>query len=178
MKFETNRTYIREFCLTDAAAVYDFNSDPFVTRYTGDAGLVKKIEDAEHIIQNIWLKEYRKYGYGRWAVVDKKTNKVIGFAGFKFIPDMGMPDIGYRLLPSYWGKGFATEITQASAEYFGNELGNTMYFGDAMEGNYASIKILTKLGLKFGGYVKDGEHLFLRFIQTTPSLLNPNQFYK
>jgi RimJ/RimL family protein N-acetyltransferase len=165
MKLETNRTYIREFTLADAEAVLAFSSNEQVTRYTGDAGLMTSLEDARQVISNIWLKEYKQYGYGRWAVVDKSNDRVIGFCGLKFLPDVGMPDIGYRFLPEYWGKGLATETAQACIKFCKEQLAVTIFFADVMEENTASVNVIKKLGLTFTKYVQEGGETFMRFEQ-------------
>ena len=175
---ETTRTIIREFELSDAADVLLFSNNTDVTKYTGDTGKINSLNDAKNVITNVWHKEYDLYGYGRWAVVDIATNKVIGFCGFKYIGNIGMPDIGYRFLPEFWGKGYATETAIACVTYFRQVLGLSDFFGDVMEQNKASIKVLHKLGLKFNGFIKEGELTFMRFTQTTPTLRNVNQFYK
>lgn len=178
MTIETARTFIREFELTDAPAVLAFNSNQAVTRFTGDAGMVKNLNDAKAVIENIWLKEYQTFGYGRWAVVDKASNKVIGFCGLKHIQELGMPDIGYRFLPEFWGKGYATETAFAAVKYAQEKLNVDQFFGDVMEQNHASVKLLKKLGLKFNGYIEHGSDTFMRFMQTSPTMLNIHQFYK
>lgn len=165
MKLETNRTYIREFTLADAEAVLAFSSNEQVTRYTGDAGLMTSLEDARQVISNIWLKEYKQYGYGRWAVVDKSNDRVIGFCGLKFLPNVGMPDIGYRFLPEYWGKGLATETAQACIKFCKEQLAVTTFFADVMEENTASVNVIKKLGLTFTKYVQEGGETFMRFEQ-------------
>lgn len=178
MKIETPRTYIREFTIEDAEAVLAFNSNALVTRYTGDANMVKTLGDAKTVIKDIWLKEYAKYGYGRWAVVDKGSGKVIGFCGLKYIPEVGMPDIGYRFLPEYWGQGYATETALACVTYCKEQLGVTHFFGDVMEDNQASVKVLKKVGLKFNGLIKSYGDIYARYLLNSQSMLNTAQFYK
>ncbi len=178
MKIETARTYIRQFTPADASAVLAFNGNTQVTKYTGDSNMVTCIEDARNVIFNIWLEEYKEHGYGRWAVVDKKTEQVIGFCGLKYIPEMGIPDVGYRFLPEFWGQGYATETAITAIDYCKSELNIVEFFGDVMEDNIASVKVLKKLGLKFNGYVKEEGLTYMRFMQATPTLLNVNQFYK
>ena len=107
---ETERILLREFKETDAEAVFAFSSNKEVHKYTGDE-LVASMERAKEIITDIWFTDYKKYGYGRWAVVYKPEDKVIGFAGLKYLPEIGETDIGYRFLPSYWGKGIASEVS-------------------------------------------------------------------
>ncbi|KAF7764256.1 hypothetical protein PCIT_b0205 [Pseudoalteromonas citrea] len=90
MKINTLRTVIREFALEDAASVLSLNSDPTVTQYTADNSSILTLNDAQTVISNIWLREYALYGYGRWAVLDNQTHKVIGFCGLKYIPEVGL----------------------------------------------------------------------------------------
>ena len=178
MKIETTRTYLREFQLDDAAAVLKFNDNRDVTRYTGDAGMITSLNDARRVITDIWHREYKLYGYARWAVVEKSNLQVIGFCGLKYIPKLGMPDIGYRFLPEYWGKGLATETAMASVEYCRAQLNVQRYFADVMEENTASVKVIRKLGLRFHQYIKEDGFTFMRFKQGSRTLLNTNQFYK
>jgi len=178
MKFATPRTYLREFAPADAAAVLTFNSNQQVTKFTGDAGLITSLADAQKVIHDVWLHEYRTYGYGRWAVVDKQTDKVIGFCGFKYLPHVDMPDIGYRFLPEYWGRGLASETAIACVEYGKTQLHIRRYFADVMPENIASVKVIKKLGLKFHGLIDEDGHTFMRFKQGARTMLNINQFYK
>jgi RimJ/RimL family protein N-acetyltransferase len=145
---------MREFTLNDLDAVYEFSSDYEVSKLTGDPCIETK-EAAERIIKDIWLAEYKKYGYARYALVHKADNKVIGFCGLKHIPagdladNEAAPDIGYRMLGKYWGQGLGFEAADAAMEYAKNTLGLTNIFGDAVVENVASNKILQKIGLKF-----------------------------
>jgi len=106
---ETERIILREFAEDDFNAVFEFNSNIEVQKYTGDT-ILNYHEQAKRIITDVWLEDYKKYGYGRWAVIYKPDNKLIGFAGLKYLPEYDETDIGYRILPDYWGKGLMTEI--------------------------------------------------------------------
>jgi ribosomal-protein-alanine N-acetyltransferase len=158
---ETARLQMREFCQSDTDAVYDFSTNPEVTKYTGDGELIKNKQDAENIIKSIWLAEYEKYGYARYALIHKVDNKVIGFCGVKYEPDIlgpgiGCPDIGYRMLPDYWGQGLGTEAVKACLNYAREKLGLARIIGEVAEGNIASNKLLLKLGFKLTKkYVRD-----------------------
>ena len=63
--------------------------------------------EAKSIIEEI-RKQYKENGIGRWAVIDKKTNDFIGWAGLKYEQKLGdnfkYYDLGYRLKKKYWGK--------------------------------------------------------------------------
>lgn len=145
---ETERLQMREFTLGDIDAVYEFQTNPDVTRFMGGDGAVKVRADAERIIREIWLVEYEKYGYARYALVHKGDQRVIGFCGLKFVPEAGLPDIGYRMLPEYWGQGLATEAARAVIDYARRVLNVEKFFGEVVEQNVASINVLEKLGLR------------------------------
>lgn len=145
---ETKRTILREFVLEDAQAVYDFNSNKEVQKYTGDE-LITSIDRAKELITKVSFRDYELYGYGRWAVVHKADSKVIGFAGLKYIPEFDETDIGFRFLPAYWGKGIATEVAKPIIEYGLNQLNLSRIVGIAMPENVGSCRVLEKIGLTF-----------------------------
>ena len=150
---ETTRLQMREFCQADLDTGFEFSTHPEVVKYTGDYGMVKNKQDAEDVINNIWLAEYKKYGYARYALIHKADNKVIGFCGVKFEPNIlgpgiGCPDIGYRMLPEYWGQGLGTEAVKACLNYAREELGLTKIIGEVAQENIASNKLLLKLGFR------------------------------
>lgn len=159
IKIETDRLILREFEENDFKAVYEFGSDLEVNKYTGDE-LVKSMDLAKNIIKNIWLEDYKKYGYGRWALIYKPANKIIGFAGLKYLPEFNETDIGFRFLPEYWNKGIATEASKEIITYGFNNLGLNRIIGIAMPKNLASCKVLEKSGLKIykkDNYEEEGE---------------------
>lgn len=156
---ETERLILREFVREDYKAVYEFNSNKELHKYTGDE-IVNSLERAKEIIEQIWLNDYEKYGYGRYAAIYKPENKIIGFAGLKYLPEIGETDIGYRFLPEYWGMGIASEIAKPLIAYGFNHLQLKRILGFAMPDNIGSWKVLEKIGLTFfkiDEYAGDGE---------------------
>ncbi|RLV60043.1 N-acetyltransferase [Parashewanella curva] len=164
---ETPRLIIREFCLSDAADVFEFNSNADVIRFVPDDQM-RSIEDAEQVIKDIWLTEYKSNGYARWAVEYKATGKVIGFCGFKFEthPAVQANDIGYRLLPEYWGKGLATEAGKACIDYAKHHLQFKEVLGDVDVQNTGSSIVLQKLGFEFQTQVNHDGVLHNRYLLT------------
>ena len=158
---ETERMQLRHFTLEDINDVYTFSANEEVSRFTGDLGVVQSTADAEHVIKNIWLKEYKKYGYARYAVVCKQTQNVIGFCGFKFDEDKQQPDLGYRFMPQYWGKGYASEAIEATIAYGKNVLGLNAAVAEVYSPNIASRKLLSKFGfIETKSYIEDGNEIF------------------
>ena len=153
---ETDRLIMRKFDTNDVDAVFEFASSPVVARFTLDA-VVHTREEAARIIQEIWLREYEIYGYARYALVYKGENKVIGFCGMKYEPELGAPDLGYRMLPQYWAQGLGTEAASAALQYARNSLGLRRIMAEAVRENEASGRILLKIGFQLIlTYVQDG----------------------
>jgi len=145
---ETERMILREFSLKDIDAVFEFGSNDIVNKYTGDISLKSK-EQAKHIIENIYNSDYKKYGYGRWAAIYKPTNKIIGFAGLKFLPEFNETDIGFRFLPEYWNKGIATEVAKPIIDYGFENFNLKRIIGIADPKNIGSCSVLKKIGMSF-----------------------------
>ncbi len=144
----TDRLLIREFTTDDAESFYAFNSDPEVMRYTGEP----PSESVEQVRENIRnYPDYRERGYGRWAVVHRADDRVIGFNGLKYLPEIGAVDLGYRFLKQYWGRGIATESSRAVLEYGFRVLQMDTIIGLAVPENLGSIHVLEKLGMRFCG---------------------------
>ena len=85
---ETERIILRQFIESDYQSVYDFNSNLHIQKYTGDE-IIESIDRAKELITKVSLPDYEKYGYGRWAAIYKPENKIIGFAGLKYLPEIG-----------------------------------------------------------------------------------------
>ncbi len=146
---ETERLRLREFVEDDVAAYYAMCSDPAVTRYTHHT--LASMDEALESMRSRPIADYRKYGYGRWACVLKENDQVIGFAGLKFLEDIREVDLGYRLLPPYWGRGLATEASRPIIDHGFDRLELKEIIGMVVPENVASVRVLQKLGFEFAG---------------------------
>ena len=145
---ETDRMILRKFSIDDYQSVYEFGSNVEVQKYTGDEILTSP-NQAKAIIKEVLFSDYKKYGYGRLAAIFKPENKIIGFAGLKYLPEFKESDIGFRFLPEYWGKGIATEASLAIIRYGFEVLKLDNIIGIADPINIGSCRVLEKIGLKF-----------------------------
>jgi len=145
---ETERTYLRKLSFDDAQNFFDLNSDKEVIKYTGDKSF-ENVDEAKSFLLN--YDHYDTYGYGRWAVIEKKSDELIGWCGLKFNQKTEEIDLGFRFFKKYWNQGFATETAQACLQYGFNELKIVRIIGRAMTENKASISVLQKIGMQYIG---------------------------
>jgi [ribosomal protein S5]-alanine N-acetyltransferase len=150
--FETPRVILRQFALTDAALILHLNNQPDVLKYLHEPPL-NSIADAEKVLKDIIFPQYILYKLGRWAMINRNSHEFMGWCGLKLRPELdGEIDLGYRLLPEYWGRGFATETAVACVAYGFNQKKLAEITARAHIENGASLKVLQKIGLQ---YIKD-----------------------
>lgn len=160
---ETERLLLREFVEEDAEWFYRLNSNPEVLRFVPDKTL-QSVEQARQILIDHPITDYQKHGFGRGACILKSTGEQIGFAGLKYLPELGEVDVAYRLMPSHWGNGLATEVALASVHHGFANIGLKQIIGLAMPANTASIRVLEKAGLRYSEKALLWEHEFLKYI--------------
>ena len=107
------------------------------------------LDDAHRVLREAPLSDYEAYGYGRLACIEKASGTLIGFCGLKYLEEMEEVDLGYRFLPDYWGKGYASESSQAVMAYGRESLGLEQIIGLVHPENIASARVLTKVGMRF-----------------------------
>lgn len=89
------------------------------------------------------------------ALYEKETGNYIGEAGIiSCNKEANRCVIGYNLLPQYWHKGYATEITKGIIKFAFEELGYERVEALAIEDNGASCRVLEKSGLMKEGTLR------------------------
>ena len=160
---ETDRLLLREFVEDDAESFFKLNNYPEVVRFVPDKPLLN-VEQARQTLIDHPIADYRRYGFGRGACILKSTGEQIGFAGLKYLDELGEVDVAYRLLPAHWGQGLATEVALASVRYGFAALGLKRIIGLVMPKNIASVRVLEKTGLRYSGTVTLWGHTFSRYV--------------
>ena len=133
----------------DAEGIFKLESDPRVHSYLGTKPIDTK-KQALSIIERFKM-QYRDTGIGRWAVVDKKSNEFMGWAGLKYERELRKEldyfDLGYRIRPKFWNQGIATECALQLLHYGFVNKELVEIFAAAEVSNSASNHILQKIGM-------------------------------
>ena len=149
---ETERLILRELEYTDKNDLFEMDSDPEVHLYI-ENNPVKTIDEIQKVIKMLKV-QYKENGIARWAVADKFTNECIGWSGLKYFNQPlnnhnNFYELGYRFKRKHWGKGFATESSNAILDYGFENLNVDKIFAITDPKNVNSKKVLTKLGFDF-----------------------------
>jgi [ribosomal protein S5]-alanine N-acetyltransferase len=141
----SDRLALRRFTPDDIDWLADLYSDPDVTRYLGG---VKDRAKSEELLRTRILQYYDEHpGLGIWMTVERDTGACLGFHLLNHIRGESVIQIGFTLVKSAWGKGFATEMAAAVLRYGFVDLKLPYIAGMASLQNYASQRVLLKIGL-------------------------------
>ena len=91
-----------------------------------------------------------KYHVQYWPVFELSSFDFIGCCGLRHHDD-NKYELGFHLLPRFWGRGYATETAMAVIDYAFNRLNAKVLFAGHHPENAASAKVLQKLGFIYIG---------------------------
>lgn len=163
--FETSRLILREYTLDDFDELYKMLSDPITMKH------YLKPYDEEGTRRWIsWsLDNYKKYGFGLWAIELKETGQFIGDCGITIqnIDGELLPEIGYHIYKDYQGKGFGKEAGLKVRDWVFNKTKYDEVYSYMTSSNVASYSLAKSLGMeKIKEYKDDHEGiLFVYCIQ-------------
>lgn len=150
---ETERLYLRQWALSDAADMYEYAQDP---RVGPNAGWPAHKNEEESLgIINMFRAEKDVY-----AVVLKSENKVIGSAGLHLrspdpnVTDKKQAEIGYVLNPAYWGQGLIPEAVGELLRYGFEEQAFDIIWCGYYDFNHKSKRVVEKSGFTYQFSIK------------------------
>jgi [ribosomal protein S5]-alanine N-acetyltransferase len=90
--------------------------------------------------------------FGVWVMIERETNGVVGDVGFMGLPDDGVVEIGFSVIPDQRRHGYATEAALALVNWALREPGIRSVVARCDADNEASIRVLERVG-----FVRTGE---------------------
>ena len=164
---ETERLLLEDWQADDWRAFRYIAANPQVMRFIGDG----QIWDDERI-QN-WVRRQidnqARYSFALWKLVEKTSQRLIGFCGLQFLAQTGEVEIGWWLAEDCWGRGLATEAAKGVLSYGFATFSFKRVIAIAHPDNAASINIMKKLGMTFEKF-SNGRELGL-IVQDVPVAL-------
>lgn len=153
---ETKRLIIREYSMDDFNDLYKLLSDPVTMKYYPKA--------YDEIGTKRWidwsLQNYKKYGFGWWALILKETGEFIGDCGITMqnIDGQILPEIGYHIYKDYWRKGYAKEAASAIKDWAFKHTTFTELYSYMSSDNVASYSTAESIGMvKIKSFFEDNE---------------------
>jgi ribosomal-protein-alanine N-acetyltransferase len=166
----TRRLVLRRFVEDDAPFVRSLVNEPSWVRFIGDRG-VRTVDDARAYLTNGPIAMYARHGFGLYLVA-LEDGTPIGMCGILKRDTLEDVDIGFALLPAYWGQGYAREAAEAVLVHAHQDFGLTRIVAITSLDNDPSIALLGKLGFQFERtIVLSGEELKL-FAWSPPCALS------
>ena len=151
----TVRLILRKPSQEDFERFFEINHDPKTNIH--NPGGPMSFEKAESTFTRM-LDHWEKYNFGGWVIAEKDIpENTIGFGGlsYKLYGEEEKLNLGYRLAPEAWGKGYATEFTKKVIDLGLNEENNEEIFAIVRPSNIASVKVLEKAGMAQIGTLND-----------------------
>ncbi len=156
---------------TERLELIPFNSDLIKLLVADRAAFAEKLAvqlpadwpDPDHnrvFRTDAWIARQDRSGddWGGYLAILKAGRIVIGYPGFIGAPDgEGAVEVGYSIAESYQGQGFATEAVRALIEWALRQPQVKQVTAGCDADNYASRRVLEKLGLQI--VAQDGASL-------------------
>lgn len=154
MRVAGERVTLREYELSDAAAVLEWAADPRVTRYmTWGPGDLSSTES--HVRQAMATAAEQPRHVFEVAVVENDSGLVVGSARLSVKDWLNRrADVGYVLRHDRWGRGYITEAT-ALLVRFGFDYGMHRIEAMCHPDNHGSVRVMEKVGMRYEGRLRD-----------------------
>ncbi|MFG2772391.1 GNAT family N-acetyltransferase [Streptomyces sp. NPDC048350] len=148
---ETDRLVLRAFTAADIDHLLALDNDPEVMRFI-NGGRPTSREVIETRTLPRLLHDYpcwRARGY--WAAQEKHTGTFLGWFEFRPLEEdsPAVVELGYRLNQAAWGRGYATEGSQALVRKGFTDLEVERVTANTMAVNTRSRRVMEKSGLSF-----------------------------
>ncbi len=144
---ETERLALRRWRDSDIEPFAALNADQTAMRFM--PGMMTGAE-TRAMVRRI-REHFDAQGFGLWAVEVPGVAPFIGFVGLQrptfeahFTPCV---EIGWRLAPAYWGKGYATEAAAAALRFGFENLNLDQIVSFTVAANKPSWSVMERIGM-------------------------------
>jgi ribosomal-protein-alanine N-acetyltransferase len=174
---ETERLLLRRVTVDDADEMFLLRSNPDSMKYV-PRPLAESREDALQHIAMIDSKIEDNTGIN-WAITLKGNPKFIGIIGhYRIQPENYRAEIGYMILPEYYGKGIATEAIKATLAYGFEDMSLHSIEAVIDPENTASERVLQKNGFVKEAHILENEYFGGKFWDTVIYSILKRNFVK
>jgi RimJ/RimL family protein N-acetyltransferase len=152
---ETERLRLRRFTTDDAVALAELHADARVMRFIDDGRPVARELTVRETLPRI-LGQYAQVpaGLGKSALVENPSGRFVGWVGLGPSSSVGLAvgadyELGYRLHPGFWRRGYASEAAKGLVDYAFAEHALPRIVATTMTVNLGSRKVMENAGLRY-----------------------------
>jgi ribosomal-protein-alanine N-acetyltransferase len=145
--FRSERLILRRWREEDLAHFAAMNADPLTMRF-----MPAVMSEAEtRALVGRFEEHHRMHGFGVWAVEAPGVAPFVGFIGLQRVgfeaPFTPAVEIGWRLAPAFWGRGYATEGAKAALRTGFEDLNLDQIVSFTVAANQPSWSVMERLGM-------------------------------
>lgn len=151
---ETERLLLTRMTDADLDSIHEIYSDPMTWLHL-PSGRFEDRKKTERMLEGS-DRSWRLAGLGQWSVRHRlgmqesscTARGVVGTGGVTVSTDIDVWNLGYRLTPSRWGRGYATELARTSVRVAARTTQPLRTVtARVLTSNPASQKLLTQIGM-------------------------------
>lgn len=147
---------LRELREADAAFLLQLTNEPSWLANIGDRGL-RSLDDARRHIRERLQPDYQRQGFGLYLIERQDDGQALGVCGLFRREALPLPDLGFALLPAYWGQGHAEAAARLLMAHARRALGLGRLLAISSPPNQRSQRLLQRLGFQPAGETRLGE---------------------
>jgi [ribosomal protein S5]-alanine N-acetyltransferase len=164
-QLKTERLVLRKQELKDAVHLQQLRSNAQVMRYM-DSDAHDDVQTSEAFIAKN-LKAYEKKKGFYWVITFAETGNYLGDIILRRIDRTNArAEIGYTLMPEFWGQGFMKEAIRAVIKFGFNDLKLHSIEANINPANTTSRELLLKMGFLKEAYFRENYYYNGKFLDT------------
>ncbi|MEM7760609.1 MAG: GNAT family N-acetyltransferase [Cyanobacteria bacterium P01_G01_bin.67] len=119
------------------------------------------------------FQHWSQYGHGQWTFFDKATKKFVGRGGIRkvIVNEKLEVELGYALMPEYWGHGLAVEIGKKALSIAFDQFQYLSVVCFTLTNNKQSQRVMEKIGFCFESNIvrANQPHVLYRYLKSNYS---------
>jgi RimJ/RimL family protein N-acetyltransferase len=147
---ETSRLRLEPICQEHYDGLRVLNADPVVQRFI--SGKPETPEETVAVIARVQAR-WREFGYSWWSFIERETGELVGAGCIQHLghDPANAHEIGWRLRPDRWGRGYAIEAARRMAAFAFDDLHAPLLAAVCHPDNADSARVMQRLGMRYRG---------------------------